>query len=91
MDGDTNSAVVAPNVIEKEGQGRRRRRRRKSNERRRKITNKKENITIVLSNCKGYTSKSESIKQDIVENKAPDVLLLNETLLKGDRKVKVKN
>ena len=48
-------------------------------------------LTIVLTNCKGYTSKSASIKEDIVEKRAPDVLVLNETLLQGQRKIKVPN
>ena len=65
-----------------------RRRRRKRRKRRRK---KAEKLSIVLSNCKGFSSKMESIKRDIIENRSPDVLLLNETLLRGERKIKMKN
>ena len=64
MGDHTDSALVAPDVEVEEGQRRRRRRKRKV--RRRKVTSKKEKISIVLSNCKGFTSKAESIKQDIV-------------------------
>ena len=48
-------------------------------------------MTIILSNCKGYSSKVASIKHDILENKVPDVLVLNETLLRGERKIKMNN
>ena len=48
-------------------------------------------MTIILSNCKGFSSKVTSIKHDIVENKVPDVLVLNETLLRGQRKIKMNN
>jgi hypothetical protein len=51
----------------------------------------KKDITIVLSNCKGYGSKQESIKQDILKAKTPDVLVLNETMLRGPRTIKVKD
>ena len=48
-------------------------------------------MTIVLTNCKGYGSKEESIKKDIVEQLSPQIILLNETLLTGSRKINQKN
>ena len=48
------------------------------------------NITILHSNCDGYTSKKESI-EEIVKERGADILLLNETALKGKRKVKIKD
>ena len=48
------------------------------------------NINILHSNCDGYTSKKDSI-ENIVKKKKTDVLLLNETSLKGTRKVKIKD
>ena len=66
--------------------------RKKRKKRRRKITRRKmTNVSVVLTNCKGYGSKIESIKRDIIENRSPDVLLLNETLMRGERKIKMKN
>ena len=48
------------------------------------------NINILQSNCDGYISKKESIEEIINEREA-DILLLNETALKGKRKVKIKD
>ena len=45
-------------------------------------------MKIIQSNCDGLRSKKESIKE-ILEVEAPDVLLLNDTALKGNRKVKI--
>ena len=45
----------------------------------------------MLTNCKGFTSKEESIKKDIMDGKAPEVILINETLLTGPRKIKSNN
>ena len=47
-------------------------------------------MKIMHRNCYGFTftSKSESIR-DIIKEKQTDVLLLNETNLKGKRKVKI--
>ena len=64
------------------GQGERRRRKEKRRNRRRKRRRKKKDkytidMSIVLTNCKGYGSKEESIKKDIVEQLAPEVILLN--------------
>ena len=47
-------------------------------------------LRILHSNCDGYTSKKGSI-DDIVSDRQIDILLLNETALKGKRKVKMKN
>ena len=47
-------------------------------------------MTVMLTNCKGFTSKAASIKQ-ILEDKAPDVLVINETLLTGQRRIKMKD
>ena len=47
-------------------------------------------MNILHSNCDGYTSKKASI-ENIVKLKDTDVLLLNETALKGKRKVKIKD
>ena len=46
-----------------------------------------QDMKIMHMNCDGFTSKSESIG-DIIKEKQTDVLLLNETNLKGRRKVK---
>ena len=70
---------------------RRRRRRRRKRRSRKKQEKETENISIILTNCKGYSSKEESIKKDIIEKKVPDVLLINETLLTGERKIKSKD
>ena len=55
--------------------------------------NKKKNdmndIRVLHMNCNGYTSKKECI-EDIVKDTQTDVLLLNETNLKGKRKVRLK-
>jgi hypothetical protein len=47
-------------------------------------------LNILHSNCDGYISKKDSIENIVKERKA-DVLLLNETSLKGKRKVKIKD
>ena len=77
-----------PQTVEKEGGRRRRRRRRKRRRQRSSMKNKKEDVkmTIILSNCKGYGSKEASIKEDIFEKKAPEVVLLNETFCLGDKR-----
>ena len=59
--------------------------------RRQKKNEKEVDISIVLSNCKGYGSKEASIKQDILEAKAPDVVLLNETMFRGQKKINPDN
>ena len=58
--------------------------------RRSKTKNKTEKveIKIIQTNCDGFTSKKESF-DDIVEVENPDVLVINETALKGNRKVKI--
>ena len=67
------------------------RRRRPRKRRRSKIQSKDTaDIKIMHSNCDGYTSKKQSI-EDIVKEKRPDLLLLNETSLKGKRKVRIKD
>ena len=66
-------------------------RRRKRRRRKRKQEKENVNLSIVLTNCKGYSSKKESIEKDIIEKKAPDVLLINETLLTAQRKIKSKD
>ena len=48
-----------------------------------------EDIRVLHMNCDGYTSKKECI-EDIVNERQTDVLLLNETNLKGKRKVRMK-
>ena len=48
-------------------------------------------MTVVLSNCKGYGSKESSIQEDILEKKAPEVVLLNETLFRGQKRINCKN
>ena len=53
-----------PSVKNKRKRKRRRRRRKKSS------VKEKVDITVVLSNCKGYSSKQDSIKKDIIEKKA---------------------
>ena len=51
---------------------------------------KKPDLKILQTNCDGYTSKKESV-ENIVEKRHTDVLLLNDTALKGKRNVKIKN
>ena len=75
-------------MIKKKKKKKRRNRRRRT---RKKEQSDTEDISIVLTNCKGYTSKEESIKKDIMEGKATEVILLNETLLTGPRKIKSDN
>ena len=52
------------------------------------MKNKKEDVkmTIILSNCMGYGSKEASMKEDILEKEAPEVVLLNETFCLGDKR-----
>ena len=50
----------------------------------------KVNIKIIQTNCDGYTSKKESI-ENIVNDRQTDVLILNDTALKGKRKVRMKD
>ena len=50
----------------------------------------KVDLKILHSNCDGYTSKKESI-EDIIKERETDVLLLNETALKGKRKIRMRN
>ena len=47
-------------------------------------------MKILQTNCDGFTSKKESV-EEIVEKRHTDVLLLNDTALKGKRNVKIKN
>ena len=47
-------------------------------------------IRILQNNCDGFTSKKESI-EEIVRARQTDVLLLNDTALKGKRKVRMKD
>ena len=47
-------------------------------------------INILHSNCDGYISKKASV-ENIVKSKDTDVLLLNETAIQGNRKVKIKD
>ena len=47
-------------------------------------------MKIIQSNCDGLRSKKMSIKE-ILKVEAPDVLLLNYTAIKGNRKVKIPN
>ena len=63
---------------------------RKANRRggRKSMSSSSINMKIIQSNCDGLRSKKESVKE-ILEVEAPDVLLLNDTALKGNRKVKI--
>ena len=45
---------------------------------------------LMHMNCDGYTSKKKSI-EEIISDKQTDVLLMNETSLKGSRKVRIKD
>ena len=47
-------------------------------------------VKVMLSNTQGYISKKASIDK-IVATKLPDVYCINETALKGQRKIKVQN
>ena len=81
----------------REGRRKRRRRdgvkRKKKSRRRRNMkvnaNEKKEDITVILNNVKGYGSKKESIKSDILQKEQPDVCLVNETLLRGNGKINI--
>ena len=63
---------------------------RKANRRggRKSMSSSSINMKIIHSNCDGLRSKKESVKE-ILEVEASDVLLLNVTALKGNRKVKI--
>ena len=65
---------------------------RKANRRggRKSMSSSSINMKIIQSNCDGLRSKKESVKE-ILEVEAPDVLLLNDTALKGNRKVEIPN
>ena len=45
-------------------------------------------MKFIQTNCDGYTSKQESF-DDIVKDENPDVMVINDTALKGNRKVKI--
>ena len=45
-------------------------------------------VKILQSNIRGFNSKKESFK-DIVKNTNPDVIILNETALRGSNKAKI--
>ena len=45
-------------------------------------------MKLLLSNIRGFNSKKESLK-DIVKNINPDVIVLNETALRGQNKAKI--
>ena len=75
------------NYLEKKRRRRRLPRRGGRTKRRNKGT---ADLNILHSNCDGYISKKDSI-ENIVNAKDTDVLLLNETALKGKRKVKIKD
>ena len=47
-------------------------------------------MKTIQSNCDGYLSKTESITE-IINNESPDVMLLNDTALKGNRKINIPN
>ena len=48
------------------------------------------NMKIIHSNIDGFISKQESL-QDIIQSEKPDIVTLNDTALKGKRKVKIDN
>ena len=66
------------------------RRTRRGGKKPKKDEEEKASIKIIHSNCDGYSSKKESI-EEIIKNKTPDVFLLNDTALNGNRKVRIKN
>ena len=43
---------------------------------------------MIQTNCDGFTSKKESF-DDIVKDENPDIIVINDTALKGTRKVKI--
>ena len=59
---------------------------RRSNKNRRNFVN----FTLIHSNIDGFTSKKESI-QEIINRNLPDVITLNDTALKGKRKINLPN
>ena len=63
---------------------------RKSTRRGSKTKNKTEtvNLKLIQTNCDGFTSKKESF-DDIVKDDNPDIIVINDTALKGTRKVKI--
>ena len=48
-------------------------------------------MTVILNNVKGYGSKKDSIAHDILEKEKPEVCLINETMLRGKRKINIPN
>ena len=49
-----------------------------------------DNVLIVLNNCRGYRSKSASIRE-MIHALNPDCLLLQETFLKDRERIRIKN
>jgi hypothetical protein len=78
---DDNGNKIEDDVVQVTAKKRRRRQRRKDT--------KKEEIQILHSNTCGYSSKQECWN-DILNNEQPDVVTLNETTLKGKRRIKQK-
>ena len=60
--------------------------------RRSKTKTKTETVELkfIQTNCDGFTSKKESF-DDIIKVENPDVIVINDTALKGNRKVKIQN
>ena len=75
--------------VDKEGRRRKRRLRRSNRNKRCKYSDKVD-IKIIQTNCDDFTSKKESF-HDILKDKAPDILLIQETALKEKRKIKLKD
>ena len=87
--GDNDTGIDDENYIMKRKNRPRKRLPRRGGRSRRRPRNVAD-ITILHSNCDGYISKKESL-EDIVKKREADILLLNETALKGKRKVKIKD
>ena len=49
------------------------------------------NVRIYSNNCRGYTSKKESIEKYVIEQLAPDIINLEETMLKNKSKINHKD
>ena len=83
---EIDSREVSVNDVDNATTGKKKRYRRRN---RKNKQNKTEQIEIIHSNTCGYTSKQESWK-DILKEEHADVVTMNETSLKGKRKIKQK-
>ena len=48
-------------------------------------------MCIFTNNCRGYNSKKQSVQEDVVDALQPDVINLEETLLRNKAKINIKD